>query len=77
MDHFKKGMEATSVYPDLISTLSNSDLLLTKYFHRIEIPGKRERKVPVILSKKHVEYIHLLLKFTNNVGVSPKKLFIS
>ncbi|RXG61253.1 hypothetical protein Avbf_15172 [Armadillidium vulgare] len=44
--HYEKGLQASSSCPDLQKTLSPSEQMMSKYFKRIEIPGKRGNKVP-------------------------------
>ncbi|RXG51956.1 hypothetical protein Avbf_18049 [Armadillidium vulgare] len=42
--HYEKGLQASSSCPDLQKTLSPSEQMMSKYFKRIEIPGKRGNK---------------------------------
>ena len=57
-------------------SLSSTEKYLCRYFSRIEIRGKRGRKVPVLLTPKMVERIDLLLTTRTEAGVNPENPFV-
>ena len=52
MDHYNKGISnpQTKSYADVLDNLSNLEKVLLTSLTRIEIRGKRNRKVPILLS---------------------------
>ncbi|KAL7634073.1 UNVERIFIED_CONTAM: hypothetical protein RMT77_015401 [Armadillidium vulgare] len=74
--HYEKGLQACSSCSDLQKTLSPSEQMMSKYFQRIEIPGKRGNKVPVILSNFHVSCVKLISEFRDFIGVNPDNKFL-
>ena len=56
--------------------LSKFELELCKYLKRVEIRGKRGRKVPLILTKNNEQAIKTLLRYRSDVGVSEKNQFV-
>ena len=54
---------------DALEELSSMERSLCKIFTRVEIKGKRERTVPVLLTHKMLKAIHLLLQFGSEGGI--------
>lgn len=61
---------------DVEKSLTPFERKLCEHFKRVEIRGKRGRKVPMIISKKLESAIKLLNKLRCNVGVNPKNKYI-
>ena len=56
--------------------LSDIEKMLCKYFTRIEIRGKRGRKLPVVLTPAVVESLELLTKQRSACGVLANNKFL-
>ncbi|GFR87870.1 hypothetical protein ElyMa_006087600 [Elysia marginata] len=61
---------------EIASGLSLFEQKLASTLTRIEIRGKRGRKVPVLLTMKHKERIDCLLKYREQAGVSHENPFL-
>ena len=61
---------------EIKKSLSNFELQLCKYFKRLEIRGKRGRKVPLLITKELESAIHLLVKLRESVGVNSNNKFV-
>ena len=61
-------------HDDILSSLSKFELELCKYLKRVEIRGKRGRKVPLILTKNNEQAIKNT--YRSDVGVSEKNQFV-
>ena len=67
----------TSVtHPDVELALSDLEKKLCKHFHRIEIRGKRDRKVPILLTPDMLASMELLVKTRRNCDVPDENLFM-
>lgn len=61
-----------STDPELYNSLSAEDKLIVQEYRRVEIEGKRDRIVPVLLSKTMRDEIELVLRHRKNAGVTDK-----
>ncbi|XP_033759896.1 uncharacterized protein LOC117342041 isoform X2 [Pecten maximus] len=61
---------------DIEDSLTPVEKKMCSLFQRVEIRGKKGRKVPVLLTKDLIEAIDLLLKAREKVGVSKDNPFI-
>ena len=61
---------------DIKASLSPFKLKLCQYFKRVEIRGKRGRKVPMILTKKLEAAVKLIVNLRNAVGVNPENKYV-
>ncbi|KAK4887413.1 hypothetical protein RN001_003684 [Aquatica leii] len=52
------------------------EIMLAKHYQRMEILGKRERRLPVLLNLTQIIYLNLLLKYRVNFGVSEDNQFL-
>lgn len=59
----------SDVHPDISMALSELEIKLCQYFKRIEIRGKRGRKVPVHVTPSMQESINLLIENRSSCGV--------
>lgn len=66
----------TEMQSDVASGLSSFEKKLALTLTRLEIRGKRGRKVPVLLTMKHKERIDCLLKHRHLMGVNPENTFL-
>ena len=57
-------------------SLSPFELQLCNSFIKIDIPGKRGRKVPLLFTKKMENGIKLLIKLRADVGVKPENKYV-
>ncbi|XP_074544700.1 uncharacterized protein LOC141804256 [Halichoeres trimaculatus] len=62
--------------PDLDLALSDVEKKLCKYFERVEIRGKRDKKVPVLLSPEMVSSIQLLVNYRRKCEVPDENLYL-
>ncbi|KAJ8369387.1 hypothetical protein SKAU_G00094150 [Synaphobranchus kaupii] len=62
--------------PDLDLALTDVEKKLCKFFERVEIRGKRDRKVPVLLSPDVVSSIQMLVNNRRKCGVPDENLFL-
>ncbi|XP_059907746.1 uncharacterized protein LOC132457512 isoform X3 [Gadus macrocephalus] len=67
---------STPLHDDVAHALSDIEKQLCKYFTRIEIRGKRGRKVPVLLTPAVVESLELLTKQRSACGVPANNHFL-
>ncbi|GAA6107915.1 uncharacterized protein LOC113662066 isoform X1 [Tachysurus ichikawai] len=58
--------DTSLTHPDVELALTDLETKLYKHFQRIEIKGKRGRKVPVLLTPDMVTSMELLVKTRNN-----------
>lgn len=68
--------DTSSTHPDVELTLSDLEKSLCKHFQRIEIRGKRGRKVPILLTPDMVTSMELLVKTRRNCDVLDENLFM-
>jgi len=57
-------------------SLSKFELQLCKTYKRVEIRGKRGRKVPMLVSKPLEASLNLIIKVRSNVGVNSSNKFV-
>ncbi|XP_016376678.1 uncharacterized protein LOC107715123 [Sinocyclocheilus rhinocerous] len=63
-------------HPDISMALSELENKLCQYFKRLEIRGKRGRKVPVLVTPSMQESIRLLIENRNRCGVPNENSFL-
>lgn len=61
---------------EIKKSLSAFELKLCSIFKRIEVRGKRGRKVPLIITKEMEKAMVLLINLRNSVGVNPQNPFV-
>nr|XP_055049347.1 uncharacterized protein LOC129434425 [Misgurnus anguillicaudatus] len=66
----------SDAHPDISMALSELENKLCQYFKRIEIRGKRGRKVPVLVTPSMQESINLLIKYRDRCGVPNENSFL-
>lgn len=71
-----KNVKTSAINEDIYETLSPLEKELSKLLTRIEIRGKRGRKVPVFLSDRMKESIDLLVKKRETAGVPAKNPYL-
>lgn len=76
LQNFTDGMNSETICPEAEGCLSNIEKNILKSIKRIEIKGKRGRKVPVLLRIKHITAINLLVKHRLEAGVAEGNEFI-
>ena len=72
LKHFMDGIEKANMsemQEEIESSLSMFEKKLASCLSRIEIRGKRGRKVPVLLTKKHRERLECLIAHRDSVGI--------
>ncbi|XP_063226925.1 uncharacterized protein LOC134533339 isoform X1 [Bacillus rossius redtenbacheri] len=76
--HLKDYKETTHIDEDsdIFKSLSDSEKALTKKLRRIEIRGKKGRKVPVILTEDMQSTINLLVEKREECGVSNSNKYL-
>ncbi|XP_035984611.1 uncharacterized protein LOC118558233 isoform X1 [Fundulus heteroclitus] len=62
--------------PDLDLALTDMEKKLCKYFERVEIKGKRDRKVPVLLSPDMVSSIQMLVRYRRQCDVPDENVYL-
>lgn len=62
--------------PDVVDSLSKWEKKLCQSLMRVEIRGKRGRRVPVLLTQSIMEMIDILMKTRKEVGVSSSNTFL-
>lgn len=67
---------STPLHDDVAHALTEVEQMLCKYFTRMEIRGKRGRKVPVLLTPAMVKALELLAKERSACGVLPENMYI-
>ncbi len=68
--------DTSSTHPDVELALSDLEKSLCKHFQRIEIRGKRGRKVPILLTPDMVTSMELLVKTRRNCDVLDENVFM-
>ncbi|XP_056119701.1 uncharacterized protein LOC130097073 [Rhinichthys klamathensis goyatoka] len=66
----------SEAHPDISMALTELEIKLCQYFKRIEIRGKRGRKVPVLVTPSMQESISLLIKNRSKCGVLNENPFL-
>ncbi|XP_052426266.1 uncharacterized protein LOC127968823 isoform X16 [Carassius gibelio] len=66
----------SDAHPDISMALTDLENKLCQYFKRVEIRGKRGRKVPVLLTPSMQESISLLLENRNTCGIPNENPFL-
>lgn len=73
----KSMYESAEVDDEVKKSLSKFEVALLKTHKRIEIRGKRGRKVPILLTNEMVNAIEKLMKMREELGIKSGYLFIS
>ncbi|XP_047658877.1 uncharacterized protein LOC113659136 [Tachysurus fulvidraco] len=68
--------DTSLTHPDVELALTDLEKKLCKHFQRIEIKGKRGRKVPVLLTPNMVTSMELLVKTRSNCDVPDENVFM-
>ena len=74
-DNFKSGCSVT-IQDDIQLSLSPIEQSLLSKLKRIEIRGKRGRKVPLLLRPIHFEALNLLVTNRDNAGVDENNIYL-
>lgn len=75
LETYKKG-STNPINEDIYETLSPLEKELSKLLTRIEVRGKRGRKVPVFLTERMKESIDLLIKRRNEAGIPAENPYL-
>ena len=79
LQHFAESIEIASrseMQEEVESSLSMFEKKLASQLSRIEIRGKRGRRVPVLLTKKHRERLDCLIKHRKSVGIDKDNKYL-
>ena len=79
LQHFTDSIEIASrseMQEEVESSLSMFEKKLASQLSRIEIRGKRGRRVPVLLTKKHRERLDCLIKHRKSVGIDKDNKYL-
>ncbi|XP_034545081.1 uncharacterized protein LOC117816825 isoform X3 [Notolabrus celidotus] len=68
--------DTSTTHPDVELALSDFEKKLCKHFQRIEIKGKRGRKVPILLTPDMMTSMNLLVKTRQNCDVPDENPFL-
>lgn len=68
--------DTSSTHPDVELALSDLEKTLCRHFQRIEIQGKRGRKVPILLTPNMVSSMELLVKTRRSCDVPDENIFM-
>ncbi|CAM4598560.1 unnamed protein product [Leuciscus chuanchicus] len=68
--------DTSLTHPDVELALSDPEKKLCKHFQRIEIRGKRGRKVPILLTPDMLTSMELLVKTRRNCEVPDENVFM-
>lgn len=66
----------TELNPDIMMGLSEFERKVAKHFDRVEIRGKRSRKVPVLLTPDMIRAMELLMKNRNECQVHTENVYL-
>ncbi|XP_038063145.1 uncharacterized protein LOC119733850, partial [Patiria miniata] len=73
---YKMAENNADIQPDVFQSLGEVEKVLVRKFTRIEVRGKRGRKVPVLLTKEMVENVDMLNATREAAGVSPNNKYV-
>ena len=76
LKHMQEMKNGNVINEDVQKSLSKFELQLCKYFKRIEIRGKRGRKVPLLITKELESAIQLIVSLRGPIGVNPNNKFV-
>ncbi|XP_065151644.2 uncharacterized protein [Paramisgurnus dabryanus] len=68
--------DTSSTHPDVELALSDLEKRLCKHFQRIEIRGKRGRKVPILLTPEMMKSLELLVNHRRECDVLDENVFV-
>jgi hypothetical protein len=75
IENYEKG-SASSLNEDITNELSVIEQMLLKFLKRIEIRGKRGRRVPLLMRPVHCEAINLLLEKRSELKIPQENTYI-
>lgn len=75
MKHLKE-TKTGEPHPDIKGTLTDFEQMLCQHFKRVEIRGKRGRKVPMIISNKLEKCCSLLVNLRSSIGINPDNKYV-
>jgi len=76
LNHVESLQSGTIMNDEVKKSLSKFELQLCKTYKRVEIRGKRGRKVPMLVSKPLEASLNLIIKVRSNVGVNSSNKFV-
>ncbi|KAJ8315921.1 hypothetical protein KUTeg_006528 [Tegillarca granosa] len=78
LEHFKNAVKKSITPPDkeILNSLTKFEAALCTSVLRVEIRGKRGRKVPVLLTEDMQKGVHMLIKLRKNPEVQPKRDYL-
>lgn len=77
LEDYQNGLASgKSLQGEILQSLSGFERNLARQLERVEIRGKRGRRVPVLLTKCHKSSIDLLLDFRQSSGLSDNNLYM-
>lgn len=77
LDQYKKlTNDMDSIPEEVYQSLGSVEKALVRKFHRVEIPGKRGRTVPVLMTESMVETVNLLNATSCSVKVSSSNPYV-
>ena len=71
-----KEMKKGTPHDDISESLTSFERQLCEHFKRVEIRGKRGRKVPMLISRKWENSINLLNELRSSVGINPDNKYV-
>ena len=77
VQQYHKGLEA-NIEPDeeVTSTFSNFEKQLDKCLKRVEVMGKTQKRVPLLLTESMILNINAVLELREKVGVNPDDIYV-
>ena len=74
---YEEGVDnETEMQSEIATGLSLFEQKLATSMSRVEIRGKRGRKVPVLFTKKHKERVNCLLRYRPMMNINPKNIYL-
>ena len=76
IENFQRGMMADPQCNGIADSLGTIEKMLMDTLRRVEIRGKRGRRVPVLLRPTHVNHIKTLIDLRGEVGIPQENRFV-
>lgn len=76
VSHYEQAATNTVPQDDVLEALSDIEIKLASNFRRVEMPGKRGRKVPVLLTRTMCKEIDVLLATRDEIGVCASNAYV-
>ena len=76
LQDYSRGMSNSDSQEEIMRSLSPLEVELLKSMSRVEVRGKRGRKVPILLTERHRNHINLLNKKREHGGISPENNYM-